>query len=617
MKLSSTKFIGVAGSILLALSGAQAAFPDGHNVVSYWGQNSAGGGSTQDQLASYCDDSSDVLIMSFLTDYNVGSLPSLNLANACVGTNFPGTNLLKCDKVGEDIKKCQKKGKKVLLSLGGASGAYGFKSDAEGKTFAKTLWDIFGGGDSDTRPFGDAVVDGFDLDIEGGGGTGYVALIKELRSLFAKDSSKDYYITAAPQCPFPDAMLGTVIDEAGVDAVNVQFYNNYCSTASSSFNFDTWDNWAKTKSPNKDVKVFIGIPGSSSAAGSGYVAFEQLKDIVKSVASTYSSYGGVSIWDASQSYGNTEVSPNYAAAVAKLVKEGSSSSGSDEDSGSNDNDNDSSDNDSNDDDSTSSSSSKPTPTTDSPHNAVVTSKSLTATSTKASQSSQPTSSAGDDKDDSNDGSDSNDNDNANANANDSDSDNDNSDPSCVKDGDSCSNEGQYVCTGKQFAVCNHGEWMVQSCRSGQVCFSTTDKTSIYCAPGTGASDTCSAKSPKKAGLTTLAKPEGAVARPFKSSRVTSGLSVTKSDEKSFEALINARKMDIKPFKGSVMVQFTAPPNIKVTHAENGKVKQNGQNVKIQLKNPKKKSMSLVFSIKGSVHDGVFTAPDAKSMKFGA
>lgn len=62
----------------------------------------------------------------------------------------------------------------MLLSLGGASGAYGFKSDDEGKTFAKTLWDLFGGGDSKTRPFGDSIVDGFDLDIEGGGSTGYV-----------------------------------------------------------------------------------------------------------------------------------------------------------------------------------------------------------------------------------------------------------------------------------------------------------------------------------------------------------------------------------------------------------------------------------------------------------
>jgi chitinase len=72
-----------------------------------------------------------------------------------------------------DIKSCQKKGKSVLMSLGGAAGSYGFANDKDAKAFADTLWNTFGGGDSKTRPFGDAVLDGFDLDIEGGGPLGY------------------------------------------------------------------------------------------------------------------------------------------------------------------------------------------------------------------------------------------------------------------------------------------------------------------------------------------------------------------------------------------------------------------------------------------------------------
>lgn len=39
--------------------------------------------------------------------------------------------------------------------------------------------------------------------IEGGLTAGYPAFIAELRSLFAADTRKQYYITAAPQCPFP------------------------------------------------------------------------------------------------------------------------------------------------------------------------------------------------------------------------------------------------------------------------------------------------------------------------------------------------------------------------------------------------------------------------------
>lgn len=56
-------------------------------------------------LAFYCDDSSDVLILSLITQFNVGGLPTLNLANACTGTFLNGTNLLKCDQVGEGNSK--------------------------------------------------------------------------------------------------------------------------------------------------------------------------------------------------------------------------------------------------------------------------------------------------------------------------------------------------------------------------------------------------------------------------------------------------------------------------------------------------------------------------------
>ena len=61
-----------------------------------------------------------------------------------------------------------------------------------------------------------------DLDIEGGGSTGYAAFVTQIRS-HASGASKQYYITGAPQCPFPDANLGAVINAVGFDAVYVQF----------------------------------------------------------------------------------------------------------------------------------------------------------------------------------------------------------------------------------------------------------------------------------------------------------------------------------------------------------------------------------------------------------
>jgi chitinase len=66
--------------------------------------------------------------------------------------------------------------------MGGATGAASFTSDAQAQTFADTIWNLFLGGSSSTRPFGDAVLDGVDLDIEGGGNTGYAAFVSRIRS---------------------------------------------------------------------------------------------------------------------------------------------------------------------------------------------------------------------------------------------------------------------------------------------------------------------------------------------------------------------------------------------------------------------------------------------------
>lgn len=186
------------------------------------------------------------------------------------------------------------------------------------------VWDLYLGGSSSTRPFGDAVLDGVDLDIESGGGTGYAAFVTQIRSL-ASGASKQYYITGAPQCPFPDASLGSVINAVGFDAIYVQFYNNLCGLendgSANDWDFGIWDYWAQNTSPNKDVKVYIGAPASSTAAGRGYVDIGNLTGIAKQMHDTFPSFGGVMLWDASQAYANN----NYAAAVkSALVADGAS-----------------------------------------------------------------------------------------------------------------------------------------------------------------------------------------------------------------------------------------------------------------------------------------------------
>ncbi|PSR80752.1 hypothetical protein PHLCEN_2v6668 [Hermanssonia centrifuga] len=110
------------------------------------------------------DDAIDVFPLAFLNVFfGPGNVPSINLANTCNPTDnatFAGTDLPNCASVGTDIKTCQAKGKIVTLSIGGATGSVGFTSDSQAQTFADTIWNVFLGGSSSTRPFGDAVLDG-------------------------------------------------------------------------------------------------------------------------------------------------------------------------------------------------------------------------------------------------------------------------------------------------------------------------------------------------------------------------------------------------------------------------------------------------------------------------
>ncbi|KAF8761064.1 Glycoside hydrolase family 18 protein [Rhizoctonia solani] len=266
----------------------------------------------QKPISYYCqDDSVDVLPIAFVNQFfGTGGLPALNLANTCNPTDqgvFPGTGLANCQFLASEISACQAKGKLVTLSLGGAGGAYGFQSDAEGVAFANTVWNLFLGGSSSTRPFGSAVLDGVDLDIEAGTGTGYVAFVNQLRSKF-NGASKKYYITAAPQCVYPDSALGSVLNNAFFDAVYVQFYNNPCGLQTygnaANWNYGNWDYWARNISPNKNVKIYIGAPAAQRAAGSGYVDTATLQKISLETRSNFPSFGGVMFWDASQAYNN-------------------------------------------------------------------------------------------------------------------------------------------------------------------------------------------------------------------------------------------------------------------------------------------------------------------------
>lgn len=154
-----------------------------------------------------------------LTNY-----PTTNFAAHCAAdvyeVNGHKSRLLSsCTFIREDIKYCQSKGKKVLLSVGGVwssapANRYNVSSVANGQYFGNFLWKAFGPYDPawtgprpfDISPSEHVVLDGFDIDIEvdfknaPGGYTGYIKLIQVLRA-FITSSGTGQIITGAPQCP--------------------------------------------------------------------------------------------------------------------------------------------------------------------------------------------------------------------------------------------------------------------------------------------------------------------------------------------------------------------------------------------------------------------------------
>ncbi|XP_026447520.1 hevamine-A-like, partial [Papaver somniferum] len=242
-------------------------FVVGSNAVGiaiYWGQRGNEG-----TLSETCSTGNYAfVILAFLPIFGDGRNPMFNLAGHC----DPYSN--GCVTLSDDIKSCQAKGIKVILSIGGASGSYGLASSEDARQVAIYLWNNFLGGKSSSRPLGGAILDGIDFDIEGGSNQHYGELAKYLKAYSRK--GKNVYLTAAPQCPFPDAWIGDALNTCMFDNVWVQFFNNPpCNYASGNVaNLeDAWKQWT-TLIPA--TKIFLGLPAAPQAAGSGFIPSNDL-----------------------------------------------------------------------------------------------------------------------------------------------------------------------------------------------------------------------------------------------------------------------------------------------------------------------------------------------------
>ncbi|KAL6508373.1 hypothetical protein OROHE_021915 [Orobanche hederae] len=273
--------------ILLLLQAS--AIRDRGGIAIYWGQNGH-----EDSLSKTCAARRFSYVnIAFLSTFGNGQNPLLNLAGHCNPT--PSVN--NCGFIGKEIKACQKLGIKVMLSIGGGAGTYNLTSSNDAKELSDYLWENFlsRGANSTARPLGDAVLDGIDLDIERGFSDYYRYLVRCLRSHNPK-----VIISGAPQCPLPDRYLSSALNATVFDYVWVQFYNNpqcqYSSSSNSSANLlDSWRRWTRNPSV-KARKIFLGLPASKDAAGSGFIPAGVLTTEVLPAIKKSHKYGGVMLW---------------------------------------------------------------------------------------------------------------------------------------------------------------------------------------------------------------------------------------------------------------------------------------------------------------------------------
>ncbi|KAI3328985.1 carbohydrate-binding module family 1 protein [Xylariaceae sp. AK1471] len=368
---------------LSLMAGAVTAMPTtlktratGYQNVVYWGQN--GGGTIENNdLSAYCtaDAGIDIIVLAFLYQFGGGNtIPSGTVGQSCFISNTgQGQN---CEALASAITKCQANGVTIILSLGGASGAYSLSSSSEAKAIGSYLWEAYGnsGSTSAQRPFGSAFVNGFDFDLELNRGNQYYAdMISTLRTSFNSDPSNTYYITGAPQCPIPEPNMGVVIDNSKFDYLWPQFYNNNnytfdpqilmpriwkhsCRVIENSrrrnfmtehrtaleslrypcalpingnapFNYDQWLSYT-AGTPSANAKIFIGVPAAplganGSPSGETYYATpNQLASIVADVKSE-ARFGGIMMWSAGFSDANVIGSCNYAQQARAILDTGS------------------------------------------------------------------------------------------------------------------------------------------------------------------------------------------------------------------------------------------------------------------------------------------------------
>uniref|UniRef100_A0A7N0RA38 GH18 domain-containing protein n=1 Tax=Kalanchoe fedtschenkoi TaxID=63787 RepID=A0A7N0RA38_KALFE len=266
----------------------------------YWGQNSNEG-----SLKEACDSGLySTVIIAYLTNFGGGRNPYLNISSHCDFTSGD------CTDVANDIRYCQWRNVRILLSIGGAAGGYSLDSADDVSDLSSYLCNTFLGGTSSSRPFGNVTLDGIDFDVDYTPGDSefytpedseyYADLALSLRN--HSRGSRLLYLSASARCQITQSKLQTLLNTNLLAYTWVHFYNNttceYNSSSEvypdgSSLRFvNLTSSWSQWTSRNNSATVFLKLPASADAAESGFIPPADLFEFL-SIIRTSRNYGGL------------------------------------------------------------------------------------------------------------------------------------------------------------------------------------------------------------------------------------------------------------------------------------------------------------------------------------
>ncbi|MET8247726.1 glycoside hydrolase family 18 protein [Streptomyces sp. NPDC005202] len=232
-----------------------------HAVTGYW-QNFNNGATVQkisDVPSSY-----DIIAVAFADATTTPGAVSFTLDSSGLG----GYTV---DQFKADIRAKQAAGKKVIISVGGQNGTVSINDSTSAANFANSVYSLM-------QTYG---FDGVDIDLENGINATYMT--QALRALSAKAGSS-LIITMAPQTidmqSTSNGYFQTALNIKNIlTVVNMQYYNSGSMLgcdgkvySQGTVDFLTALACIQLEGGLSPSQVGLGLPASTSAAGSGYVS---------------------------------------------------------------------------------------------------------------------------------------------------------------------------------------------------------------------------------------------------------------------------------------------------------------------------------------------------------